>query len=160
MLTFYSLHLAIKNGNLILLQSSAYIYYNLIASPQAEGEKVKKMAAKKYVVTINQTSGTCESDLFKKMATKGDITATPIKDKVGELITVRGLAKCNIETDDKNFDVLYLDTNVGMLQTGSTVFIESIDDYIEDTKSFRITEIKTKNGKSFKAVPELVSVEE
>ena len=54
---------------------------------------------KKYVVTLtgNET-GTLNNDLFRKMASKGDITSTAISDLVDEALTIRGTAQATIET--------------------------------------------------------------
>lgn len=115
---------------------------------------------RKYEVTIIERKGSCESSLFEKMAKNGDITSTRIKDAVGKVAKITGYAVCRIVTDDNDFTVVYFATeNLGILSTGSEVFKSSVEMYLEDTDTFRITEVKTKKGKTYKAVPTLTSVE-
>lgn len=118
----------------------------------------KKTEERKYVVTINEAKGTCNSNIFKKMAERGDITSESVKEHVGDTVKVDGCASCHIETSEKEFDVLYMSTNIGFIHTGSAIFIESFDDYYGDVDTFRISSIKTKNGTAYKAVPVLGGV--
>lgn len=111
------------------------------------------MANSKYEVKIIEAKGTCDSELFKKMATKGDITSDRVKNVVDKVFEITGYAKCNIVTEDKNFDVVYYATNTGFISSGSEVLFNSIVDYIEDTNRFRIKEVKTKKGTTYKGVP-------
>ena len=117
------------------------------------------MANSKYEVKVLEAYGTCDSDLFKKMATKGDITSDRVKNVVDKVFQITGYAKCNIITEDKNFDVVYYATNTGFISSGSEVLFDSIIDYIGDTDTFRIKEIKTKKGTTFKGVPIFKSIE-
>lgn len=108
-----------------------------------------------YVVTVKQTRGSLETDLFKKMAEKGDITATTAQEMENAKITIKGMADVDVHTDERDFSLTYVDTEeYGLLQasTGS-MFINSINDYIEDTGSFIIKAVKCKLGKGVKAVP-------
>lgn len=114
------------------------------------------MSKAKYEVNINLVNGSCDSELFKKMASKGDISAERIKNVVGKVFKITGFAKCNIVTDDKNFDVVYYATDSGYISSGSEVFFDSVNSYIDDTNTFKIAEIKTKKGTTYKAVPVIV----
>lgn len=116
--------------------------------------------SKKFEVKIESKLGTCESSLFEKMAKKGDITATKIGEVLNCIVTITGAAKCHITTEDNDFEINYIDTNeLGLISTGSDVFLDSVIDYWDeigkDFDKFIITEIKTKKGKTYKAVPKL-----
>lgn len=109
---------------------------------------------KKYEVSVLEKAGTCDSNLFEKMAKKGDITATSIKEFVGKVVTVLGYSKCKIATDEKEFEINYYDTDeYGFISTGSQIFHESIVDYFGEVDQVRIVEVKTKKGKTYKAQP-------
>ena len=110
---------------------------------------------KTYVVTVKQTEGSLETDLFKKMAEKGDITATTAQEMTNAKITIKGMADVDVHTDERDFSVTYVDTEeYGLLQASTeSMFIKSINDYKEDTDSFIIKEVKCKLGKGVKAVP-------
>lgn len=109
---------------------------------------------KKFEVTVKFKEGSCDSTLFEKMAKKGDIVATKITDVINKSVTIIGQANCTIETDDKKFNIYYFDTKeYGLISTGSEIFEESVSDYIDEVSNFRIVEIKTKQGKTYKAVP-------
>lgn len=109
---------------------------------------------KKYEVEVLEKAGTCDSNLFEKMAKKGDITATSIKEFVGKVVTVLGYSKCKITTDEKEFEINYYDTDEhGFISTGSSIFHESIVDYFGEVEQVRIVEVKTKKGKTYKAQP-------
>lgn len=109
---------------------------------------------KKYEVEVLEKAGTCDSNLFEKIAKKGDITATSIKEFVGKVVTVLGYSVCKISTDDKEFEINYYDTDeYGFISTGSGIFHESILDYFGEVDQIRIVEVKTKIGKTYKAQP-------
>jgi hypothetical protein len=113
---------------------------------------------KKYVVTLNDVSGTLDNDLFKKMASKGDITSVSVTEVVGQEITVTGTASATIETDEKTFNMSYFNTEeYGIVHCGGgTLFDESLSDYMTDGVSkFRVNSIKCKMGIGYKAVPVL-----
>lgn len=115
---------------------------------------------KKFEVTVNYKEGSCDSSLFEKMAKKGDIVAIKITDVINKLVTITGRANCTIETDDKKFNVYYFDTKeFGLISTGSEIFKDSVSDYIDEVSNFRIAEIKTRQGKTYKAVPILKNEE-
>lgn len=118
------------------------------------------MANGKYEVIVNEVYGTCDSELFKKMAKKGDITADRVKNVVDKVFKITGYAMCNIVTDDKNFNVIYYATDSGFISSGSEILFNSIEDYIEDTDTFRIKEVKTRKGTTYKAVPIFTSTSE
>lgn len=106
-----------------------------------------------YNVTITEKYGSCENSLFQKMAEKGDITAERIGDCLGRVIEITGYALCSIKTDDKEFEIGYYATKEGLISSGSSIFYESVTDYIGEVSKFKIVEIKTKKGKTYKAVP-------
>ena len=112
--------------------------------------------SKKYEVAVKSTYGSCESELFKKMAKKGDITADRIQECLGRVFDITGYAVCHIVTDEKEFDIMYYATDNGFISSGSEVLFNSIEDYIGDVSKFKIKEVKTKKGKTYKAVPVLV----
>lgn len=108
---------------------------------------------KKYELTIEKATGSCDTELFKKMAKKGDITASKIEAFVDKVVKITGWAEANIKTEDKEFTVTYYATDNGYFSTGSIYFNESLSDYIEDTDTFKILKIKTKKGYTYKASP-------
>lgn len=114
------------------------------------------METRKYEVTVNEKKGTCDNELFEKMAKKGDLTAIKLLELVGVEVKITGYAKCHIVTDEKEFDINYFDTEeYGLVSSGSEIFTESVVDYFGEVESVRLTEIKTKKGKTYKAVPVL-----
>lgn len=114
------------------------------------------MESKKYEVTVLEKKGTCDNALFEKMAKKGDLTAIKIAELLGVEVKITGYAKCNVVTDDKNFNINYFDTEeYGLVSSGSEIFTESVVDYFGEVESVRLTEVKTKKGKTYKAVPVL-----
>lgn len=108
---------------------------------------------RKYELTIKNATGSCDTELFKKMAKKGDITASKIEEFVGKVVKITGWALAHIEVDDKEFDITYYATDDGYFSTGSNYFNESVGDYIDDTDTFKILKIKTKKGHTYKASP-------
>ena len=114
------------------------------------------METRKYEVTVNEKKGTCDNALFEKMAKKGDLTAIKLSELVGIEVKITGYAKCHIITDEKEFDINYFDTEeYGLVSSGSEIFTESVVDYFGEVESVRLTEVKTKKGKTYKAVPVL-----
>ena len=111
---------------------------------------------KKYEVNIIESQGTCKNELFEMMAKKGDLTATKVPELLGKIVKVTGYALCNIVTEDKNFELTYFDTEeYGLISSGSEIFKSSIVDYYGKVEYVRLTEVKTKKGKTYKAVPML-----
>ena len=108
---------------------------------------------KKYELTIEKATGSCDTELFKKMAKKGDISASKIESFVDKVVRITGYAEAHIETDDKEFNITYYATDDGYFSTGSKYFNESLNDYLEDTDTFKILKIKTKKGHTYKASP-------
>ena len=108
---------------------------------------------KKYEITIKNATGSCNTELFKKMVKKGDITASKIDDYVDKVVVITGWADVNIQTDDKEFGLTYYATEEGYFSTGSEYFNESISDYFGDTNTFKILKVKTKKGHTYKASP-------
>ena len=114
------------------------------------------METRKYEVTVNEKKGTCDNALFEKMAKKGDLTAIKLSELVGVEVKITGYAKCHIVTDEKEFDINYFDTEeYGLVSSGSEIFTESVVDYFGEVESVRLTEVKTKKRKTYKAIPVL-----
>lgn len=114
------------------------------------------MEIRRYEVTVNEKKGTCDNELFEKMAKKGDLTAIKLSELIGVEVKITGYAKCHIVTDEKEFDINYFDTEeYGLVSSGSEIFTESVVDYFGEVESVRLTEVKTKKGKTYKAVPVL-----
>lgn len=114
------------------------------------------MESKKYEVTVLEKKGTCDNALFEKMAKKGDLTAIKLLELVGVEVKIKGYAKCHIVTEEKEFDINYFDTEeYGLVSSGSEIFTESVVDYFGEVESVRLVEVKTKKGKTYKAVPVL-----
>lgn len=107
----------------------------------------------KYEVTIKNSKGACENELFKKLATKGDIVADRVTTMINKVVTIRGYAECHVKTDDKEFDINYFATDNGYISSGSEYFLDSVKSYIDFADTFKINEIKTKKGKTYKAMP-------
>lgn len=109
-----------------------------------------------YNVKVVSKTGTCNNEIFEKMAENGDINAVKVSELIGANVTITGTGKCNITTDDKNFDIIYYDTKeYGLISSGSEFFAKSVETYINDIQTFIIKEIKTKKGKTYKAQPQL-----
>ena len=107
----------------------------------------------KFELTIKKATGSCDTDLFKKMAKKGDISASKIDNLVDSIVKITGSAEVHVATDDKEFDLTYYASDEGYFSTGSKYFKESLEDYLKDTDTFRIIKVKTKNCHTYKAVP-------
>lgn len=113
-----------------------------------------------YKVTIKETKGVCDTPLFRKMAEKGDLTSIKLQGIINTDVKINGYASCTIETKDKTFDLFYFNTEeYELVSTGSSIFAESVKTYFGDCDSFKLVEIKTKNGKTYKAVP-IISMKE
>ena len=114
-----------------------------------------------YQVTIKEKKGTCESTLFEKMAKKGDLTTKKLTDVLNQKVTITGYALCEIQTDDKQFNMNFFDTKeLGLISSGSDIFADSVVDYYGEVEKVLLVEVKTKKGKTYKAVPILSSEKE
>ena len=114
-----------------------------------------------YQVTIKEKKGTCESTLFEKMAKKGDLTTKKLTDVLNQKVTITGYALCEIQTDDKQFNMNFFDTKeLGLISSGSDIFADSVVDYYGEVDKVLLVEVKTKKGKTYKAVPILSSEKE
>lgn len=114
------------------------------------------MERKKYEVSVLEKKGSCDNALFEKMAKKGDLTAIKLAELLGVEVKITGYAKCNVVTDDKNFNINYFDTEeYGLVSSGSEIFTESVVDYFGEVEKVRLVEVKTNKGKTYKAVPVL-----
>ena len=119
------------------------------------------MEERKYEVTVKTNKGSCDNALFEKMAKKGDITAIKLSELLGKVVKITGYAECSIETNDKKFDINYFDTEeYGLISSGSQIFLESVEDYFGEVENVKLVEVKTKKGKTYKAVPVLNSKKE
>ena len=116
------------------------------------------MSEKKYEVKVLQKVGTCDTDLFEKMAKNGDITAIKLNEIVGAEVKITGYAKCEITTEEKTFLINYFDTEeYSLISSGSDIFMESVETYFGEVERVRLNEVKTKKGKTYKAQPILSS---
>ena len=107
-----------------------------------------------FKVTIHSTTGACDTALFKKMCERGDLNSMRVKDCVGDIIKVNGIADVTIECNgEEPFDIHYYATDNGIYSSGSELFYESVTDYIDECNTFKIINIKTKRGTAFKASP-------
>lgn len=114
-----------------------------------------------YKVTINEKEGTCNTTLFEKMAKKGDLTSTKLAEVLNYNVTITGYALCEIETEDKKFNMNYFDTKeLGLISSGSDIFKDSVVDYYGEVEKVKLVEVKTKKGKTYKAVPLLSTSDE
>ena len=130
---------------------------NIGLQPYSKKEGIK-MESKKYEVSVLEKKGTCDNSLFEKMAKKGDLTSVKLAELLGVEVKITGYAKCHIVTDDKEFDINYFDTEeYGLISSGSEIFTESVIDYFGEVESVRLVEVKTKKGKTYKAVPVLAN---
>lgn len=112
-----------------------------------------------FKVTIHSTTGACDTRLFKKMCERGDLNSVRVKDAVGDIIKVTGIADVTIECNgEEPFDIHYYATDNGIYSSGSELFYESVTDYIDECNTFKIISIKTKRGTAFKASPILDDV--
>lgn len=118
-------------------------------------------STKKYEVTIIEKAGSCDNSLFEKMAKNGDITATKLRELIGTEVKIIGYAKCKIETQEKTFEITYYDTEeYGLISSGSEVFENSVKNYFGEVDNVRLIEVKTRQGKTYKAVPVLAKKSE
>ena len=107
----------------------------------------------KFEIKLMEKKGSCEQALFEKMIKAGDIQATPVKNMINTNVEITGYALAHITTEDKEFDMGYYATDKGILSTGSNVFKESVEKYFGECKTFRINELRTKKGTTFKVTP-------
>ena len=117
------------------------------------------MANKNYTVEIIEAKGACDTELFKKMASAGDITSSRINDMVDKIVKINGYALCHITAGEKDFDINYYSTNEGIISSGSEVFKNSVLNYIDEDVYVRIYKLKTKKGITYKVSPILVNEE-
>ena len=110
---------------------------------------------KKYEVEILESKGACDKDIFKKMVKRGDIVAEKLANIIGKVVTITGYAVCKVKTDEKEFTMCYYAVGDGFFSSGSEYFLDSVKEYFSDCDSFKLAEIKTKKGKTYKAVPVL-----
>lgn len=116
------------------------------------------MAKANYKVEVLEKKGSCDSATFEKMAQNGDINSEKVTENVGRVVEITGYAFCHITAGEKEFDMNYYATREGILSTGSEVFKNSVIEYYDDTKVFKITSVKTKKGTTYKVTPILSEV--
>ena len=108
----------------------------------------------KYEVQILEKQGTMAKPLFEKMAKNGDVNPIKITEILNSVVRITGYAVCQITTDDKEFTMNYFDTEeFGAISSGSEIFLNSVKDYFGEVDKVRISEVKTKKGKTYKATP-------
>lgn len=113
-----------------------------------------------FNVDVKKVSGTCDSELFKLMASKGDITSISISELVNNEFAVKGYAEAVVTTDERTVERLYIDTEeFGLIHTSSDTFKKGFKDYIVYTSTMRIVGVKAKLGTCYKCVPVLNKVE-
>ena len=109
---------------------------------------------KEFEVTLNNATGTLNTELFKKMCAKGDVTSTGIVNLVGCTFTPQGDADCHIKTSEREFDRTYIDTvEYGIIHTASPIFLDGYSDYSGECDTMRIVAVKVKLGTCYKCVP-------
>ena len=113
-----------------------------------------------FNVEVKNVSGTCDSELFKLMASKGDITSISVSGLVNNEFTVKGYAEATVTTDERTVERLYIDTEeFGLIHTSSDTFKKGFNDYVVYTSTMRIVGVKAKLGTCYKCVPVLNKVE-
>ena len=116
---------------------------------------------KGFEVTLNNATGTLNTNLFKKMCAKGDVTSTDITKLVGCTFTPQGDADCHIKTTVREFDRTYIDTvEYGIIHTASPIFLDGYADYKGDCNTMRIVAVEAKLGTCYKCVPVFDKVQE
>ena len=114
-----------------------------------------------FNVEVKKVSGTCDSELFKLMASKGDITSISVSELVNNEFTVKGYAEAVVTTDERTVERLYIDTEeFGLIHTSSDTFKKGFKDYVAYTSTMRIVGVKAKLGTCYKCVPVLNKVVE
>ena len=113
-----------------------------------------KKETKGFEVTLNNATGTLNTELFKKMCAKGDVTSTSIANLAGCTFTPQGDANCHIKTAEREFDRTYIDTvEYGIIHTASPTFLDGYADYSGECDTMRIVAVKAKLGTCYKCVP-------
>lgn len=112
-----------------------------------------------FNVEVKKVNGTCDSELFKLMASKGDITSLSVSELVNNEFTVKGYAEAVVTTDERTVERLYIDTEeFGLIHTSSDTFKKGFNDYVVYTSTMRIVGVKAKLGTCYKCVPVLNKV--
>lgn len=113
-----------------------------------------KKETKGFEVTLKNATGTLNTELFKKMCSKGDVTSIGITELVGCTFTPQGDAECHIKTTEREFDRTYIDTvEFGIIHTASPTFLDGYADYSGECDTMRIVAVKAKLGTCYKCVP-------
>ena len=112
-----------------------------------------------YKVEVLEKVGTLNKDIFEKMIMRGDVVAKNVGEIVGEYITVTGFAEAFIDLGKEGkepFNIYYFNTlEKGIIYTGSSIFYDSVMDYMEYGKML-VSEIKLKQGqKTYKVTPDM-----
>ena len=109
-----------------------------------------------FNVEVKNVNGTCDSELFKLMASKGDITSISVSELVNNEFTVKGYSEAVVTTDEITVERLYIDTEeFGLIHTSSDTFKKGFIDYVVYTSTMRIVGVKAKLGTCYKCVPVL-----
>jgi len=113
-----------------------------------------KKETKGFEVTLDNATGTLNTELFKKMCSKSDVTSISITELVGCTFTPQGDADCHIKTTEREIDRTYIDTvEYGIIHTGSPTFLDGYADYRGECDTMRIVAVKAKLGTCYKCVP-------
>lgn len=114
-----------------------------------------------FNVEVKNVSGTCDSELFKLMASEGDITSISVSELVNNEFTVNGYAEAVVTTDERTVKRLYIDTKeFGLIHTSSDTFKKGFKTYVVYGSKMRIVGVKAKLGTCYKCVPVLNKVVE
>ena len=114
-----------------------------------------------FNVEVKNVSGTCDSELFKLMASEGDITSISVLELINNEFTVKGYAEAVVTTDERTVKRLYIDTEeFGLIHTSSDTFKKGFKKYVVYTSTFRIVGAKAKVVTCYKCVPVLNKVVE
>lgn len=112
-----------------------------------------------YSAKILKKGGSLDNSVFEKMVERGDVTSKSVKEMVDSIVKVSGYAEAHIDTSDNSFDILYVNTDKGIISTGSSIFKTSLFDYIDDMNTFRVVQVKCKKGVGYKLMPEFTDVD-
>lgn len=107
----------------------------------------------KYEVKVLNKVGTCNSNIFEKMAKAGDVTAEKVTSCVDRVVKITGYALCEITTEEKTFTIGYYATEEGFISSGSEILYKSVENYFGEVERFKIAKVKTKQGNTYKVVP-------
>ena len=109
--------------------------------------------AKKYEVEILKAEGSCANDKIQAVLNAGDLSATSVKDHIGEIVKITGFIHAKITTEKKEFENVYYATDRGFYSSGSMVLMDSVSKYFNVFDKLQFVEIKASQGTTFKVSP-------